>query len=146
MYGDTGVMRRRAGQLREQGGDIRRQADQLVSQMDAIAWSGRAADAMRERIRDRASQLRDVASRHDRAAESLERHQHEVESLKERIATAQHRAENLAADAQERLDRLAADDRDGVHREPVDADRVLAGFAPPPPGHKDWLTVELPGL
>ena len=25
-------------------------------------------------------------------------------------------------------------------------DQALASFSPPPAGHKDWLTVELPGL
>ncbi len=146
MYGDTGVMRRRAAQLREQGDDIRLRADQLVSQMDAIAWTGRAAEAMRERIRERASYLRDVAGRHATAAASLERHLHEVESLKEQIATIQHRAETLTSDAQGRLARLTAHDDDGVRREPTDQDRVLTAFSPPPSGHKDWLDVELPGL
>ncbi len=147
MYGDTGVMRRRAAQLREQGDDIRLRADRLVSQMDAIAWTGRAAEAMRERIRERASHLRDVAVRHETAAASLERHLQEVESLKEQIATVQHRAETLTSDAQGRLARLAAhDDPDDVRREPTDQDRVLTAFTPPPSGHKDWLDVELPGL
>ena len=27
-----------------------------------------------------------------------------------------------------------------------DADAVLVAFDPPPAGHRDWLTVELPGL
>ena len=49
MYGDSGVMRKRAAQLREQGGDIRALADHLVAQTESIAWTGRAADAMRER-------------------------------------------------------------------------------------------------
>jgi chromosome segregation ATPase len=147
MYGDTGVMRRRAAQLREQGDDIRLRADRLVAQMDALAWSGRAAEAMRERIRERASHLRDVAGRHDGAADSLERHLHEVESLKEQIATTQRRAESLTADTKEHLARLAAhDDPDGVRRTATEEDRVLTVFTPPPSGHKDWLTVELPGL
>ena len=147
MYGDTGVMRRRAAQLREQGADIRLHADRLASQMEAVAWTGRAADAMHERIRERAAHLREVARRHDTAAESLERHLHEVETLKEQIATAQRRAETLASDARDRLARLAShDDPDGVRREPTDEDRLLASFTPPPPGHRDWLDVDLPGL
>lgn len=147
MYGDTGVMRRRAAQLREQGDDIRLRADQLVSQMEAIAWTGRAAEAMRERIRERASHLRDVAGRHETAAESLERHLQEVESLKEQIATVQRRAETLTSDAQGLLALLAShDDPDSVRREPTGEDRILASFAPPPSGHKDWLDVEIPGL
>lgn len=147
MYGDTGVMRRRAAQLREQGGDIRLRADQLVSQMEAIAWTGRASEAMRERIRERASHLRVVADRHETAAESLERHLQEVESLKGQIATTQHRAETLSSDAETRLAQLTShDDPDGIRREPTDEDRALTSFTPPPSGHKDWLDVELPGL
>ena len=65
MYGDTGVMRKRAAQLREQAGDIRSLADHLVAQTEGVAWTGRAADAMRERVRDRAAQLREVAAAHD---------------------------------------------------------------------------------
>lgn len=146
MYGDTGLMRRRAAQLREQGEDVRARADQLVAQMDAIAWTGRAAEAMRERIRERAAHLRDVAARHETAAASLEHHLHEVERLKEQIATTQRRAEGLVADARGRVARQAgSDDLEGVRREPADADLRLAAFTPPPPGHKDWLDVELPG-
>lgn len=147
MYGDTGVMRRRAAQLREQGADIRSMADLLAGQMDGIAWTGRAADAMRERIRERAAHLRDVAVRHAVAADSLERHLAAVDSLKEQIATTERRADALVLDARSRVAGAArALDADGVGREPAPEDRRLAEFTPPPPGHKDWLTVELPGL
>ena len=124
MYGDTGVMRKRATELREQGTDVRLQADRLVAQMDAIDWTGRAAEAMRERIRERAAHLRDVAARHETAAESLERHALGVEALKEQIVATQWRAETLVADDDPRL----------------------ASFTPPPAGHRDWLSVELPAL
>jgi hypothetical protein len=124
MYGDTGVMRRRATQLREQATGIRRQADQLTAQMDAIAWTGRAADAMRERVRERGAHLRDVAARHETAAESLDRHAHGVEELKEQIVAVQRRAETLSAEGDPRL----------------------ATFTPPPDGHRDWLALDLPGL
>ena len=40
----------------------------------------------------------------------------------------------------------AHQDPDGVRRTPTEADRALLAFVPPPPGHKDWLTVDLPGL
>lgn len=127
MYGDTEAMRRRAAQLREQGIDIRLTADRLVARTEAVAWTGRAADAMRERIRERASHLRDVATRHETAAESLERHLLEVDALKDAIAARERRAGTLVQDA-------APDDR------------AVAAFTPPPAGHRDWLTVELPGL
>jgi septal ring factor EnvC (AmiA/AmiB activator) len=125
MYGDTEVMRRRAAQLREQGVDIRAMADRLVARTEAVGWTGRAAEALSQRIRERAAHLRDVASRHDGAAESLETHLLEVDRLKEAIAAAERRAGHLAADA-------PASDR-------------VAAFTPPPAGHKDWLAVDLPG-
>ena len=71
MYGDTLVMRRRAAQLREQGEDIRAMAEQLVTHSGDIDWTGRAADAMRERIRDRAAHLRDAANAYAATARNL---------------------------------------------------------------------------
>lgn len=121
MYGDTDVMRRRAAQLRDQGVDLRAMADRLVIQTEAAGWTGRAADALAERIRDRATRLRELASHHDDAADSLESHLLEVDRLKESIAGAERHADHLRAEG-----------------------RVPGGFTPPPPGHLDWLTVELP--
>jgi hypothetical protein len=126
MYGDTDVMRRRAAELREQGVDIRAMADRLVAQTEGVGWTGRAAESLGERIRERAVHLRDVAARHDGAAELLEAHLHEVDRLKDAIAGAERKAENLVADAPR--------------------DRSVSAFAPPPSGHKDWLAVDLPGL
>jgi hypothetical protein len=147
MYGDSGVMRRRAAQLREQGTDLRTMADHLVSRTEEIAWDGRAADAMRERIRQRAVHLRASAADHDTAAETLERHAQEVDALKEAIQAIERRATALVEDARTRVARLdGAPGPDDVRREPAPTDRVLATFDPPPPGHKDWLGVSLPGL
>ncbi|MFC4785556.1 hypothetical protein ACT8ZV_13835 [Nocardioides sp. MAHUQ-72] len=147
MYGDSGVMRRRAAQLREQGVDLRALADQLVARTESIAWTGRAADSMRQRIRDRAAQVREAAARHETAAESLERHLLEVESLKETIASTERRADALVTEARTRVARVEAHaDPAGLRRSPDPADARLAAFTPPPRGHKDWLTVEIPGL
>jgi chromosome segregation ATPase len=147
MYGDTLVMRRRASQLREQGEDIRAMAEQLVSHSDDVDWTGRAADAMRERIRNRATHLREAANAHDAAADSLTQHLAECDRLTEAIAGVQRRAESLSADARTRVARLdSATDHDGVRATPTREDQALATFAPPPRGHKDWLDVELPGL
>ena len=122
MYGDTAAMRKRAAQLREQGTDVRALADRLVAQLETLDWQGRAAADMRSRIHDRAAHLRDCASQHENAAETLERHLSEVDRLKDSSSTT------------------------GVTREPTDTDRLLDQFVPPEPGHKDWLTVTLPGL
>ena len=122
MYGDTEVMRRRAAELREQGVDLRTLADRLVARTSAVGWTGRAAAALDERIRVRANHLRDVARRHDDAAEALDAHLREVDRLKEVIAAIERRARALRADG-----------------------RLLPAFTPPPPGHRDWLAVELPG-
>lgn len=109
MYGDPEVMRHRATELREQATELRRLADRLVGQAETVAWTGRAAVAMRERIRDRAARLRDLAGGHEEAATLLDRHREEVERLTELIAE------------QERRTR-------------PDAPGPL-----PPSGHRDWL-------
>ncbi|HYF72909.1 MAG TPA: hypothetical protein VD864_08805 [Nocardioides sp.] len=123
MYGDSGVMRKRAAQLREQGVDLRTMADRLVARTEALDWTGRAADALRARIRERATHLRELADDHDGAADALQSHLLEVDRLAAEIAGAERRAGHLAADG-----------------------RIPAGLSTPPPGHRDWLTVELPGL
>ena len=147
MYGDTLVMRKRATQLREQGEDIRAMAEQLVTHSDEIAWSGRAADAMRERVRDRAAHLREAANAHDTAAASLDKHVAECDRLGEAITGIERRAASLVADAKTRIARIeSSEGHDGVRPSATHEDQALASFSAPPSGHKDWLTVELPGL
>jgi chromosome segregation ATPase len=147
MYGDTLVMRRRAAQLREQGEDIRTMAEQLVTRGEEVVWTGRAADAMRDRVRERAAHLRDAANAHDDAAASLEKHLGECERLTESIAGVERRASSLVADARTRLARLqSSPDDDAVRPTATREDQALVAFVPPPSGHKDWLDVELPGL
>jgi hypothetical protein len=140
MYGDTAAGRKRVAQLREQGGDIRALAARLVSQAEAVPWHGKAADAMRERIKERADHLRTAAAQHETAAESLAKHLGEVDTLKEAIDTRSHKAATLVEDARTRASRAA----DGAR--PDGADAALLAFDPPPPGHRDWLTTDLPGL
>ena len=147
MYGDTSVMRKRAAQLRDQGADVRATADHLAGQAEQVTWTGRAADAMRERVRDRAAQLRDCASRHEGAADALEQHLQEIDDTVDAIAQIERKATSLVADARTRVARNdSSDDPDGVHRTASEEDQQLASFTPPPAGHRDWLTVELPGL
>lgn len=122
MYGDTAVIRRRAAALRDQAADLRRIADQLVGQAESVAWTGRAAEAMRARTRERATQLREVADRHDTAADSLDLHGAEVDRLKEAISERERRAGALVSD------------------------QALPDFDPPSAGHRDWLILDLPGL
>ncbi len=142
MYGDTAAGRKRVAQLREQGGDIRALAARLVSQAEAVPWHGKAADAMRERIKERASHLRTAAAHHETAAESLAKHLLEVDTLKESIEVRSHKATSMGEDARTRASESDAS-ADG-RAEPADA--TLLAFDPPPAGHKDWLTVDLPGL
>ena len=122
MYGDTEVMRKHVGRLREQADEIRSMADHVVAQAEAVTWTGRAGDAMRERIRERAARLREAADRHDVAARTLESHTQLVDELKDSIADNERRATALLDDG------------------------ALPRFEPPAPGHKDWLAVTLPGL
>lgn len=145
MYGDTAAGRKRVAQLREQSGDIRALAAQLVSRAEAVPWHGKAADAMRERIRERADHLRTAAAHHETAADSLARHLGEVDALKEAIDTRAHKATSLVEDARTRAGQGAARP-DGTPAEPDATDTALLAFDPPPAGHKDWLTVTLPGL
>ncbi len=112
MYGDPEVMRHRAGELRDQATELRLLADRLVGQAEAVAWSGRAAAAMRERIRDRAARLREIAVGHDDAATALDRHRAEVERLTELIAVTQRRVSDAGGSG-----------------------------SLPPPGHRDWLVL-----
>lgn len=140
MYGDSAASRKRVAQLREQGGDIRAMADRLVAQAESVPWTGRAAESMRTRIKERASHLRLAAGHHDTAADSLARHASEVDALKDAIETISHKADTLTTDARTRS--TQADSAGTPSRE----DAALLAFTPPPAGHKDWLTVELPGL
>jgi chromosome segregation ATPase len=140
MYGDTLVMRKRAGQLREQSAEIRAAADQLVARSEAIPWRGRAAEAMRERVKERASHLRAAARAHETAADSLVRHLTEVDRLKEAIAESEGRLGGRVAEAQHRVGAAAFDPSAAS-----DHDRALAGVELPPAGHADWLALELPG-
>ena len=122
MYGDTDVMRKHAGRLREQGEQIRSLAEHLVRHAESVSWAGRAGDAMRERIRGRASRLREAARRHDLAADTFETHIALVEELKDSISETERRATALLEDG------------------------ALPRFEPPAPGHKDWLAVSLPAV
>jgi len=140
MYGDSRAARKRVAALREQADDVRAMADRLVSQAESIPWSGRAADAMRARIKERAQTLRVAAEHHETAADSLARHIREVDTLKESIAVTERKAAALTTDATNRVAAL------GPGAEPEPEDSTLVSFVPPPSGHKDWLLVELPGL
>ncbi|CAN5380444.1 hypothetical protein BH11ACT8_BH11ACT8_13310 [soil metagenome] len=149
MYGDTDVLRRRVDQLREQATDVRALADQLVAQTESIGWSGRAAESMRVRVTERATHLRGAAAQHETAADLLDKHLQEVDRAQEVIAAVERKATSLVAEARTRLARIhaaAADAPSTVRVEPDPDDDVLAAFEAPPTGHRDWLSVELPGL
>lgn len=148
MYGDTEVLRRRVGQLREQAVDIRALADQLVAQTELTGWTGRAAESMSVRVTERAAHLRVAATQHDVAADSLAKHLHDVETLQDAIADTEKRVGVLVAEARTRLadvERRNETAEGGVRVEPDADDVTLAAFDPPPSGHRDWLTIELPG-
>ena len=146
MYGDTTAIRRLARRMSEQGDDIRHDADRLVSASRLVLWEGRAADAMRERMGERALALRRTADRHDDAARALRHHADEVDRLKDLIREVMHRVRGLVEGARARLTDLAdrvADLAGAAAPDPVD--EALAAFRPPPDGHRDWLDVRVPG-
>ena len=95
MYGDTGVIRRLATQMAEQGTEIRSDADQLVKSSQLVVWEGRAAQAMRERMAERAVALRRTADEHDDAAQALRHHADEVDRLKDLIREIANRVRGL---------------------------------------------------
>lgn len=144
MYGDSAAMRKRARDLQEQASDLRALADAMVGQVETIPWQGRAARDLRSRMTDRAAGLRRAADQHEVAADAMTRHTTEVERRKETIADLERRATSLVDDARSRADRMEAVDTPMV--EATDDDRRLLAFSPPPTGHKDWLTVTIPGL
>ena len=147
MYGDTSVIRTLAGALRDQASDLRAQADALLAQAESVPWSGWAADAMRAMARERVAALHRSAGAHEDAAQALEHHAAEVDRLKDLIAEIERRVGHLVQAARHRLADLAGGLLDGLRAVlPDPVDELLARFVPPPPGHRDWLHVELPGL
>lgn len=142
MYGDTAAGRRRVSQLRERALDIRSLADSLVAQSESVPWRGRAAEAMRNRIKERASHLRSAADQHEVAADALARHVGGVDEVKDAIEAREHRAVQLVEEARTR----AAQAGDDAPPAQDPDETALLQFVAPPAGHKDWLTVELPGL
>ncbi|MBS43639.1 MAG: hypothetical protein CMH83_10860 [Nocardioides sp.] len=146
MYGDSETVRRHADAMGERADELRALADRLVSQVDALGWTGRAAESLRLRVADRASGLRDAAGRHERSADSLRTHAQEVERVSDRIAELERRAEALVADARTRRARVGATHGGGSAGADERADEVLLAFDAPPSGHRDWLDVDLPGL
>ncbi len=149
MYGDTEIIRRRVSEIRDQGADVRALADELVARVDGLGWTGRAAEAMRERVTERAHHLRAAADRHVAAADALADHAEAVDAGKDEIAATQARVAALVADAEGRIAAIeAAAERtgEGPRVTPDPADTALVAFTPPPPGHRAWLDVDVPGL
>jgi hypothetical protein len=140
MYGDTERIRGLARTMRGQGTALRSEAAALLARAESTPWEGLAAEAMRVRVRAQVAALRRTAGLADDAAVALERHADEVDRLKALIAAIERRVLALVAAAKERLGGLV----DAVLPDPVD--ELLARFVPPPTGHRDWLTVDLPGL
>ncbi len=147
VYGDTAVIRRLAGDMREQAADLRSEADRLVGLVDAVAWDGSAAEAMRGAMREFALRLRAAAGEHDDAAEALDAHAAEVDRLKALIAAIEAKTQSLMAAARDRISSFASTVASGLSAVmPDSVDNMLANFVPPPSGHKSWLDIDLPGL
>jgi hypothetical protein len=140
MYGDTEVIRGLGRELRRLGEEIRAEADRLGQRAGTTPWSGLAAEAMRSRVVDQVASLHHTARLHDDAAGALDEHAAEVDRIKALIAAVEATVRALVAAAEHRLAGLAA----AVL--PDQVDELLARFVPPPSGHRDWLTVDLPGL
>ncbi|MFC7505546.1 hypothetical protein ACOACQ_13660 [Nocardioides sp. CPCC 206347] len=147
MYGDTELIRRRVSALRDQGAEVRALADELVARVEGLGWTGRAADAMTERVSDRARHLRTAASGHVAAADALASHAEAVDLATDDIANVEARVTAMVADARARIAAIAAANEDGRPAvTPDPTDETLAAFVAPPRGHRDWLDVDVPGL
>jgi hypothetical protein len=140
MYGDTEAIRALAGTMRTHGAAITTEADVVLGRAEATPWEGLAADAMRLRVRSQVQALRRTAQLHADAAAALERHADDVDRLKALIAAIEQKVMALVDAARSRLAGLV----DAVLPDPVD--ELLARFVPPPSGHRDWLSVHVPGL
>lgn len=142
MYGDTEAIRTLARDLRRQGDDIRAEAETLLGRAAAVPWQGVAADAMRCLARHRAGSLERTARLHDDAAAALLDHADAVDRVKRLIALIEERVTALVAAARDRIAGVL-----GLVGGLVDPlDDLLDRFVPPPSGHVDWLSVDLPGL
>ncbi len=139
MYGDTAAIRDRARDLRRLADDIRTEADTLAARAAAVPWQGVAADAMRAVAHQRTAALRRTADLHDEAAAALDEHADAVDRVKRLIAAIEDRVMSLVAGARDRIAGLI-----GGLIDPIDD--LLDRFVPPPSGHRDWLTVHVPGL
>jgi hypothetical protein len=140
MYGDTEAIRGLARTMRGQGTTLRSEATRLLARAEAVPWQGFAADAMRARVRGQVGALLRTAELADDAARSLDHHADEVDRLKALITAIEHKVMAMISAARDRLAGLVA----SVLPDPVD--ELLDRFVPPPPGHRDWLLVDLPGL
>lgn len=144
MYGDVAVIRSHARALREQGRDLRSMADDLVAQVEHLGWQGRAAGMLRDRIQERAARLREVAERHDSAADALESHGAAAERVTDEIAHSQRRITGLVEDARARMaSRVAGTEGVTVESDPVD--EALLALELPPDGALGWLDLQVPG-
>lgn len=142
MYGATEAIRALARGLRRQGDDIRWEADSLLARAEAVPWQGAAADAMRCVARYRTTALRRTAELHDAAAAALDDHADAVDRVKRLIAAIEDRVLAMVAAARDRIAGVL-----GVVGGLIDpVDDLLDRFVPPPSGHRDWLSVDLPGL
>lgn len=147
MYGDTELIRRRVSALRDQGAEVRALADELVARVEGLGWTGRAADAMTERVTDRATHLRSAADGHVSAADALADHAEAVDVATDDIAAVEARVSAMVIDAQGRIAAIAAANEEGGPTvTPDPTDEILAAFVAPPRGHRDWLDVDVPGL
>lgn len=141
MYGDTTVIRGLARRLRDQGADIRAEADSLVGHVDAVAWTGLAADALRGLATAHAADLRSCAGLHADAADALERHAREVDRLVELIAGIEHRVLGLLHSVGHSLGGLT---HAVAHVVPDPLEHWAQQFVAPPHGSREWLDVLVP--
>jgi uncharacterized protein YukE len=157
VYGDPARIEQLAQALRTEAGRAAEQAGRIRTAMDALAWEGGAADAFRERMRQRIKAAETAQADLNAAADALQRHAERVRELLAEIARLQeavtgwlNRAIDAAGNAAERAWEAVRDLAGSLAGTVVGTVVDIADFLPwrnwdfdptitPPPGHKDWL-------
>lgn len=78
---DTDALRALAADARHAAESLRTEADDLARRVEAVPWSGRAAQAMHLAVAEQRVALERAARRHDDAADALVAHADRVDDV-----------------------------------------------------------------
>ncbi len=155
MYGDTKVIRQLATRMDERAVDLRATAQRLSGSAQDAHWWSVGAERMREQVRERAADLRAVATDYEDAAARLRDHADEVDEVKALIDRIERAVSAVVNGAIDRLQaaghaivegvkdgvRAVGDFLTGGGDGPDPRDVQLAQFRSPGSGDRAWLDV-----